>query len=354
MAAKRIDIQEFIRLASTYLVIDVRSPKEYRQAHFPGAVSIPLFSDEERKQVGTTYKQQSREAAIKIGLDFYGPKMREMLSKAETLLDKRGQKKVIVHCWRGGMRSAAVAWLLDLYGFDVYTLEGGYKSFRNWALAQFEKKYNLHILGGNTGSGKTEILQEFKKRGLAVIDLEGLAQHKGSAFGNLDNHPQNSTEHFENELALALYRLTQEHSETVEIWLESESSRIGQVNIPHRLFDQMKLAQRTNIEVPFEERLNFICKAYGQYSSESIIEATKRIKKRLGGLRMQQCIEYIEQGDLKSAFRILLAYYDKAYDKSRQKFAEETEHICLPSTHHAQNANLLIEELGLTILLEQA
>ncbi len=345
MAAKRIQIDKFITLAKTTLVIDVRSPKEYQQAHYPSAISLPLFSDEERKIVGTTYKQQSREKAIKIGLDFYGPKMKDMLNEVESLLNARQERSVIVHCWRGGMRSAAVAWLLDLYGFKVYTLEGGYKAFRNWVLNQFKIPYSLRVLGGFTGSGKTEILKELAQNHHPMIDLEGLAEHKGSAFGNLANHQQKSTEFFENKLALKLFELSTQQFDDPTIWVESESSRVGNINIPHLFFNQMKTATRLNIEVPFEERLQFILKGYGHFDKTALIAATKRIKKRLGGLRMQETIAFIEQDDLHSAFSILLNYYDTAYLKSQRSFQKASYNIPLPGTDEKINAELILKAL---------
>lgn len=130
MPAQRIDIEQFLSLASLHPVLDVRSPGEYKHAHIPGAHSFPLFTDEERKIVGTTYKQKSREEAIKIGLDFFGPTLKQRVLDAEQIAN--GTKILLVHCWRGGMRSAAISWLLDLYGFKIYTLAGGYKAYRNW------------------------------------------------------------------------------------------------------------------------------------------------------------------------------------------------------------------------------
>ncbi len=349
MAVKRIHIDEFLSLAATYLVVDVRSPKEYQQAHYPGAFSLPLFTDEERKVVGTTYKQQSRQKAIKVGLDYYGPKMKTMVNQVEARLNKRAQKNVLVHCWRGGMRSAAVAWLLDLYGFKVYSLEGGYKAYRNWVLAQFEKPYTLRVLGGYTGSGKTEILQELSQNQHAVVDLEGIAQHKGSSFGNLDSHSQDSTEQFENKLAMRLLTLQQTRFKDKTIWVESESSRIGNINIPHKFFNQMKAAERINVNVPFDKRLEFILQGYGKFNTEALIAATKRIQKRLGGLRMQQTIQFIKEGNLKDAFAILLAYYDSAYSKSRQKFSDATLSVSLPDTNPQENAKIILQQLQKTV-----
>jgi tRNA 2-selenouridine synthase len=161
MPAQRIDIEQFLSLALLHPVLDVRSPGEYNHAHIPGAHSFPLFTDEERKIVGTTYKQNSREEAIKIGLDFFGPTLKQRVIEAERIT--KGNKILLVHCWRGGMRSAAISWLLDLYGFKIYTLVGGYKAYRNWVLEQFKKNYPFRLIGGYTGSGKTELLVALKK-----------------------------------------------------------------------------------------------------------------------------------------------------------------------------------------------
>ena len=204
MTAKKISTEEFLQLARKHPVLDVRSPGEYGHAHIPGAHTFPLFSDEERKVVGTLYKQESREKAIKKGLEYFGARMVKMLEDAEAIVND-DSKSVMVYCWRGGMRSAGVAWLLDLYGFKVYTLAGGYKSFRQWVLVQFNKEYPIKIIGGYTGSGKTEVLAAMQQQGLTTIDLEALAHHKGSAFGAINMPQQPSQEMFENKLATTLF-----------------------------------------------------------------------------------------------------------------------------------------------------
>lgn len=171
MAVRKTGVEDFLELAKSYPVLDVRSPGEYAHAHIPGAISFPLFSDEERKVVGTSYKQTSRESAIKIGLDYFGPKMRPMVELVEaitesqlTSTDKPASRTILVHCWRGGMRSGAVAWLLDLYGFNVYTLAGGYKKFRNWVIEIYSQPVLLKILGGFTGSGKPMCCRNSKSK----------------------------------------------------------------------------------------------------------------------------------------------------------------------------------------------
>jgi tRNA 2-selenouridine synthase len=214
------------------------------------------------------------------------------------------------------MRSGAVAWLLDLYGFKVLQLIGGYKAYRNWALLQFEKAYPLKVLGGYTGSGKTEILLELKRRNKTVIDLEGLAHHKGSSFGALGQETQPSQEMFENKLAHALSSI-----EFIEegIWIEDESQRIGLVMIPLSFFTLLRNSVCYFIEIPFEERLNFITTGYGKFDKDSLMSATLRIQKRLGGLETKNAINHIIEGNIKDAFHILLKYYDKWYEKNTQK-----------------------------------
>jgi tRNA 2-selenouridine synthase len=276
MGIEKTTVERFVALSQQHPVIDVRSEGEYDHAHIPGAYNLSLFNDEERKVVGTIYKQQSREAAIKKGLDYFGPKMSRMISFIEEIKEKNQStdKTVLVHCWRGGMRSGGVAWLLDLYGFKVYTLVGGYKSFRNWALNSFKREWNFNILGGYTGSGKTIILEALKERGEAVIDLEGLAGHKGSAFGRIGLPAQDSVEMFENKLALELYK-TSEAIPNKSIWLEDESQRIGSVSIPHDLWNTIRKKKVFFIDVPFENRLEYLVETYGILDKLSCVKRYK-------------------------------------------------------------------------------
>lgn len=326
MSIQKKSIVEVMDTIANYLVLDVRSPSEFNHAHIPGAASLPLFDDAQRAVVGTTYKKQSREEAIKIALPLFGNKMKSIIETVEQYcLDfekTKGQKPMLlVHCWRGGMRSAAVAWLLDLYGFKVIQLQGGYKAYRNWVIGKYTQTYSLHILGGYTGSGKTETLKKLAENGKAIVDLEGLANHKGSSFGALGQAQQPSQEMFENLLSNALFE--QEKIATT-IWLEDESQRIGTVMIPTAFFTQIKKSTCHFMRIPFEERLNFIVANYGIYHKEDLIAATIRIQKRLGGLETKNTIAAIEAGDFKNAFAILLKYYDKWYDKFSKKEKNNT------------------------------
>lgn len=347
MAVQKNNIVDFINSAPNYLLLDVRSPAEFEHAHIPGAHSLPLFNNEQRAIVGTTYKKQSREDAIKIALPFFGSKMKEMVETVEKLSSDYEKihafKPIIfVHCWRGGMRSAAVAWLLDLYGFKVIQLQGGYKAYRNWAIEQFTLNYPLMVLGGYTGSGKTETLKALATKGKAFIDLEGIAKHKGSSFGALGQGAQPSQEMFENLLAEALY---QENKKGLPIWLEDESQRIGTVMVPSIFFKQMRASNCYFLNIPFESRLDFIVNNYGEFDTTLLIDATKRIEKRLGGLETKNAIQHLMDGNIKDAFEILLKYYDKWYDKNLKPGAEPTLNlinIVAHSVDESVNADLLM------------
>lgn len=371
MPAEKIHIEQFIDLAKNHPVIDVRSPGEYNHAHIPGAFSMPLFTDEERAVVGTTYKQESREKAIKIGLDYFGPKMKKMVELTESLVNSRvsmvnnpgsaATNSVLVYCWRGGMRSGAVSWLLDMYGFKVYTLHGGYKKFRNYVLDSFKKEYRLKILGGYTGSGKTEVLKELKQKGETIIDLEDIAKHKGSAFGNIGLPKQPTQEMFENLLALELVLKSVINSESSmnktahspftthhsPVWLEDESQRIGLVNLPNDLWKTMRSSPVYFLDIPFEERLKHIAEEYGKLDKQRMIDAIGRIRERLGGLEARNAITHLESNNTIESFRILLKYYDKWYLKGlhNRENINSLLHLIKCNSVTTENANRLTGHL---------
>ena len=363
MAIEKINIEKFLELSKHHPVVDVRSPKEYGHAQIPGAYSLPLFTDEERAVVGTAYKQESREKAIKHGLDFFGPKMRKMVEEVEGIIsnrqsaidksDSQNNKTlpiancILLYCWRGGMRSGAVAWLLDVYGFKVYTLIGGYKKFRNHVLDTFKLPFDLKILGGYTGAGKTEVLKELKRNDEVVVDLEDIAKHKGSAFGNIGLPKQPTQEMFENLLSFELRAVSYEQKENSSkapfrgfggIWLEDESQRIGMVNIPHDLWNTMRRSLVYFLAIPFEERLKHLVEEYGSLDKERMIDAIIRIKERLGGLEAKNAIQFLNENNTAESFRILLKYYDKWYTKG----LHNREHI--NSLLHTVNCEFVTPE----------
>jgi tRNA 2-selenouridine synthase len=334
---KNIAIESFVQLDSSIPVIDVRTPAEFAQGHIVRAHNIPLFSDDERVQVGTTYKQQGREQAILLGFDLTGAKWSSFIKQA---LEIAPGKKIALHCWRGGMRSGAMAWALNLYGFDVYLLEGGYKKYRRWVLDQFEQKHNLLILGGMTGSGKTQILHELKKLGEQVIDLEDLAQHQGSSYGTMNKMVQPSQEQFENDLATQLYRASSEKP----IWLEDESITIGKRFIPNALWHQMREAHLVNVKIPVAGRIEFLLKEYGRLDKEFLTECTQRIWKRLGPEQTKNAILAIDEDRMADFIGLVLVYYDKTYRTglSKRPVANVHELDC-KDTDAASNAAQILE-----------
>ncbi|MGZ3752369.1 MAG: tRNA 2-selenouridine(34) synthase MnmH [Mucilaginibacter sp.] len=316
---KNVPIESFILLDKSIPVVDVRTPAEFAHGHVVGAYNIPLFSDDERVQVGTTYKQQGREQAILLGFDLTGAKWSGFIKQA---LEIAPGKKIALHCWRGGMRSGAMAWALNLYGFDVYLLEGGYKKYRRWVLDQFDQKYNLLILGGMTGSGKTQILHQMRESGEQIIDLEDLAQHQGSSYGTMNKLVQPSQEQFENDLATQLYQANNEKP----IWLEDESITIGKRFIPNGLWNQMRVSQVIAVKVPLEARVEFLVSEYGKLAKDFLIECTERIWKRLGPEQTKNALQAINEDRMADFIKIVLVYYDKTYRAGLSKRPSGSTH----------------------------
>jgi tRNA 2-selenouridine synthase len=297
-------------LQETGPLLDVRTPAEFAKGHIPGAVNLPLFSDAERAEVGTLYKQQGRQAAVLHGLAVVGPRLNALAADLAACGASAGGAPLRLTCWRGGMRSGSVALLADSLELPVRVLHGGYKSYRRWALELFERPWPLRLLGGRTGCGKTELLLALQQRGTAVVDLEGLANHRGSSFGGLGQPQQPSTEHYENLLASALRAL----EGAAAIWLEAESAMVGRCRIPAGLWRQMKAAPVLEVQRPLEQRLAHLVAIYGQQDPDAVAEATRRIAKRLGPQRTASALEAIANGEAAEACRQMLEYYDRCYD----------------------------------------
>lgn len=303
---RQISITEFLQLSDPVALIDVRTPAEFEKGHIPGAFNMPLFTNEERVKVGTTYKQVGREEAILLGFDLTGSKWSGFIKSA---LDIAPDKKIAVHCWRGGMRSGAMAWALDLYGFEVLVIKGGYKSYRRWAHRQFDRQYPLCILGGMTGSGKTKILHNLKAAGEQVIDLEDLAQHQGSSYGTMNKLVQPTQEQFENNFAFQL----KDMEAACRIWVEDESITIGKCAVPIPFWRQMRDAVLIDLKIDAEQRVAMLVDEYGQLDKDFLIECTERIHKRLGPEQTKHAIAAIKENRMADFIRQVLVYYDKTY-----------------------------------------
>lgn len=304
-------------LTSTHPLLDVRSPGEYAHGHIPGAISFPLFSDEERARIGTLYKQTGRDEAFEEGLRVVGPKMAGFVQDARDL----GASAMNIYCWRGGMRSNSMAWLLEQAGFEVSVLDGGYKRYRGHLMSFFESPLDLRILTGLTGSGKTAVLHALQDQGAQVIDLEGIANHKGSSFGNVLTAGQPTTEQFQNDLFEAFMGLDIHRP----IWVEDESIAIGGVYLPQPLFARMRTSPHVLLEVDDDQRLDLLVEDYGQLAPARLKEATANISKKLGLENMRDAHAAIDDGDLRRAASIILRYYDRMYRKSIGKKTDRIE-----------------------------
>lgn len=316
-------------------ILDVRSPGEFAAGHIPGAISFPLFDDEERAAVGTSYHVEGREAAIQLGLELVGSKLAGFVAETRQIGSGR---PILLHCWRGGMRSGSMAWLLRTAGMQVSVLRGGYKAYRQLVLSELGARGHIIVLGGRTGSGKTESLCALEARGAQVIDLERIANHFGSAFGNLGDDPQPTNEQFSNEV----HRQLRAFSTDRPIWIEDESRSIGRVWQPEEWFPRIRDARVLVLERTIAERITHLETMYGAADRAQLSEAFGKIRKRLGGQNEKAAQSALGEGDLAEAARIALHYYDKAYDHG---LATRDEGQLLPYDGRGQTFEQIAEGL---------
>jgi len=309
-----MNLQDF--LSNTGPIIDVRSPGEYKHSHIPNAISIPLFLDDERAEIGTVYKKVGQEQAIDLGIKIVAPKLPQLISLMRTHLNNNHLK---IYCWRGGMRSNFVAQTLNIINIPAVVLDGGYKTFRRHALQTLSLPWDLKILGGLSGSKKTEKLHTLEADGYQVIDLEGLANHRGSSFGGIGRPPQPSTEYFENKIAHQLLQF----NINKPVWVEDESHMIGLCKVPDDFHKNMQNSTLYELKISREERLQNLVKMYGSLNKDDLINAILRIQKQIGGARAKEACNYLAIGEPKEAIDIILNYYDKTYsyclDKRKKK-----------------------------------
>lgn len=315
-----IPINELLALKSQgeLTVIDVRSPSEYKEATIPGSMNIPFFNDEERAEVGTLYKQVSPQAAKERGLEIVSAKLPAFVKEFSKIEGKKA-----VFCWRGGMRSKTSATVLSLMGIKALRLEGGYRSYRHWVVEQLESmelKQEAYVLNGNTGSGKTTILHRLREKGFPVIDLEGMAGHRGSIFGQIGLNPHNQKT-FDALLVENLKRL----ESSPFLLFEGESKRIGKVTLPKFFSEKKEQGIQLFIDMPVEERVLHILDDYQPWNhKQECLDAFSRIKKRIHTPIAKQIEEDLLSDNYSSAVRSLLEhYYDPLYRHSTDQYPED-------------------------------
>ncbi|MGG0275494.1 tRNA 2-selenouridine(34) synthase MnmH [Bacillus rhizoplanae] len=315
-----ITIDELLALhdKKELVLIDVRSPSEYKDATIPGSLNIPLFNDEERAEIGTIYKQVSFQAAKERGLEIVSAKLPAFVKEFGQI---DGQKAVF--CWRGGMRSGTTATVLDLMGIHVYRLQGGIRAYRKWVvetLDHLELKQEAYVLNGYTGSGKTTILRRLRMDGYPILDLEGMANHRGSIFGQIGLEPHNQKT-FESLLVQEALHLQQ----APYMLVEAESKRVGKVMIPDCIFERKEQGIQLFIDMPVEERVRHILENYCPWEhQEECIEAFQKIKRRIHTPVATKINNDLQSGNFDSAVQLLLEhYYDPLYEHTAKHYPEE-------------------------------
>lgn len=311
--SKMISVEEAVQLENP-IFIDLRSPSEYEAGRLPDAINIPLFTDEERAKVGTLYKQVGSEQAKDLGLSIISPKLHAMVNEIRNYaLTKH---PVVLYCWRGGMRSGSVATVLELMGIQTMRLNGGYKAYRRYILDQlenFEIKPQVIVVCGSTGVGKTLLLQKLAERGQAVIDLEKLANHRGSAFGHVGLGKPETAQNFDAQLFKELIRV----NEYPAVLVECESKRIGNVYLPSILYQSMQRGKKILVQANLEIRVERLLEDYlhaGRDNTPAVIDSIRTLSKRLGTKRAEQLIAAYESGESKEVVKTLLVdYYDPLY-----------------------------------------
>ena len=327
----------FLEQSALYPVIDVRSPGEFAQGHVPGATNIPIFDDAERTVVGTLYVQSGREQAIQKGLDFALPKTRYY---RESLRKVCSPGKILLHCWRGGLRSASMAEVFRTAGYEVALLAGGYKSYRRFIRNGLAKPAQIMVLGGCTGSGKTGLLHAMSEMGEQVVDLEGLACHKGSVFGALGQPDQPTNEQFENNL----YAKWSELDLSRAVWLEDESRMIGRVTLPDPIVGHITNGVLIKVELDVKVRIHRLVNEYSLFDKQLLADAVNRIGERLGGAKTKEAMDALQKDRFEAVAAIALSYYDKAYLFSTSRRVSENVHdIQISGVDMDKDASAIIE-----------
>jgi tRNA 2-selenouridine synthase len=339
MMIERIEVDAFLEKLETFLILDVRSPKEYKQGNIPGSINVPLFTDREREGIGILYDHHGREAAIIKGLDICLPKTNRYLNHLKRIASP---EKILLYCWRGGMRSAMMAEVFSAAGYRTSVLSEGYKSYRRFIREQLAAEARIVVLGGDTGSGKTDLLHELRKSGEQVIDLEHLAHHRGSVFGAFGQETQPTNEQFENEL----FACWQGMDRSRIVWMEDESRMIGNVTLPDPVIEKISSGILVRVEIPLSVRLERLVREYSGYRKKDLANAIRKLRLRMGGTQTLEALQALDDSRFEEAARILLTYYDKAYQHSLDRRSNKTIHtIALKGDDPSSDAGKILRSI---------
>jgi tRNA 2-selenouridine synthase len=333
---KTIQINEID--SDSHLLFDVRSPKEYEEYHIPGAKCLSIFSNDERAEIGTIYKQNSKEQAMQRGLEIVAPKLPDFFKSIKIEMAENPEKQVVIYCARGGMRSKSIAQTMSMMGINCLQLDGGIRSYRKQIERMLDRysqyPHKIIVIEGYTGTMKTKFLEKLQYEGYPVINLERMASHKGSIFGRIGEEPA-SQKKFESRL----FERLKEIKDSPVLIIESESKRIGRVVVPDFLLEGKYSGTRIHIDMPFGMRVKYICDVYDPlFHREEIEEAVLKLSKRIPFPIMTEIKEALTQQDYEKVVSFLLEnYYDPKYEFAEQKYESQCIKVCGDSFDYLYN-----------------
>ncbi|MDF1756412.1 MAG: tRNA 2-selenouridine(34) synthase MnmH [Verrucomicrobiales bacterium] len=294
-------------------IIDVRAPSEFAEDHISGAINLPVLNDAERIEIGTIYKQESPFIARKLGAAIVSRNISEHINR--HFIDREKDYRPLIHCWRGGQRSESMATVLSSIGWHVYFLEGGYRTYRRYVITEIESRVsrlNFVVLNGLTGAGKTLVLKKLHELGEQVLDLEGLACHKGSVFGGDPHNPQPAQKRFESLLFNEFNRFDDDRP----VYIEAESAKIGKLNLPNPLWQKMKVSPVIELNSPLECRAEYLTEDYNEWLSDldRVLETIDRLKGFHPNKQLVEWKQMAKNRNWKDLTASLLAeHYDRRY-----------------------------------------
>ena len=328
------------------VIADCRTPAEFAEDHIPGAVNTPALTNEERATVGTLYKEDAF-LGKRLGAGLVAANIARHFETTFAALPKGS--RVLVYCWRGGERSGSLAHVLSRVGWHATVLEGGYKAYRRCVLRELEAVDRpFHVIDGLTGTGKGRLLDALRAQGANVVDLEGLANHYGSLFGESPTSPQPSQKGFETRLLHSL----QQCRAPGPIFLEAESPNIGRVTLPPAIVSAIRSSTATRITVPLPMRVKWIRRQYSYFENECIdllFDKIRRLKERVGGKTMDRWLQLCAEGDFETFVgEILVQYYDPLYTHTSGKADRQAQQLDIDGSDasYERAAKQLMEQVG--------